>query len=174
MLVPSLRLGSSNGFTPESWDAGDCDKILSPLSVMAGSMGEKDAGDCKLGDLPSAFELVREPDFFDFGTSCSTKPSFWLMGMVFDSAVGGSRCAWIRSEPRVGDVTADPEPGVLLPDASRLFCPPIACDKICGLALGWLIPRLPSRSVETDLADGGLFSFNTSLPEGIPLLLAPK
>lgn len=90
---PVLRFGSSNGFTlelGESVDTGECESGLSKRSSFELlSTGEGPIGDTRLGDFVSALELVREPALFDFGTSCSLKPSFWFTARELVSRLPG-------------------------------------------------------------------------------------
>jgi hypothetical protein len=94
------------------------------------SRGENEAGEFKVGDLPSALELVLDPAFLDWGTSCNLNPSLSLTETEPESSVRGLG----RSLPDTGETSVEPETGVLLPDVGPFFAPATACDSICGLA----------------------------------------
>lgn len=116
---PSLRLGSSNGLTPECCELSEAGELDSPMSERAslelpllsdGLTGETSEGD-------SAFELLREVAFFDFGASCNRKPSFWLT----DTDPASTCCVLVVScaVATRGDAAPERDAGVLFPDVSR-------------------------------------------------------
>ena len=144
-VPPSIRLGSSNGFTSESREASETGDPRTALSVGSSRLTPASTGDAILGDLGS-----REPTFFPCGTSCNLNAS--LLCRLYEpvSKCCGFGRSSLPSWPTTTAGEAPPDAGVLPPDVSLFLLLPFSWKRICGLGFAAGAPPSASRSADTE------------------------